>query len=180
MSDVASADSRRQSFRNAMARMGAAVNIVTSNGVAGRCGITATAVCSVSDTPPTLLVCMNRSSAMNQVFKDNGVLCVNVLAAEQEAWARHFAGMTGMPMEQRFSDPAWDEGALQLPRLSQALASLQGRIMRTEEIGSHTVMIVELEQIDVRAGNADSLIYFDRLFHHVPCQQAALAATTAG
>ncbi len=62
-------ESRRGKFRNAMARLGAAANVITSNGPAGRCGITATAVCSVSDTPPTLLVCLNRSSAMNQVFK---------------------------------------------------------------------------------------------------------------
>ncbi|MDG9697424.1 flavin reductase, partial [Streptomyces sp. DH17] len=40
-----------------MANLGAAVNVVTSAGDAGRVGFTATAVCSVSDTPPMLLVC---------------------------------------------------------------------------------------------------------------------------
>ena len=32
-------------FRNAMARLPAAVNIITSDGPGGRCGITASAVC---------------------------------------------------------------------------------------------------------------------------------------
>ena len=43
----------RQEFRDAMARLGAAVNIITTDGVAGKGGITATAVCSVTDDPAT-------------------------------------------------------------------------------------------------------------------------------
>ena len=60
---------QRLRFRDAMASLSAAVNIVTTDGPAGRCGITATAVCSVTDTPPTLLVCINRNSAMNPAFQ---------------------------------------------------------------------------------------------------------------
>ena len=37
----------QQEFRNAMAKLAAAVNIITTNGEAGKCGITATAVCSI-------------------------------------------------------------------------------------------------------------------------------------
>ena len=39
--------------------LSAAVNVVTTDGPAGRHGFTASAVCSVTDNPPTLLVCMN-------------------------------------------------------------------------------------------------------------------------
>jgi hypothetical protein len=52
-----------------MARLGAAVNVVTTDGSAGRCGFTASAVCAITDEPPTLLVCMNRSSAQNPVAR---------------------------------------------------------------------------------------------------------------
>ncbi|MFX4497561.1 flavin reductase, partial [Acinetobacter baumannii] len=83
---------RQQAFRNAMADLSAAVNVITSNGPAGRCGLTATAVCSVTDSPPTLMLCINRNSEMNTVFKANGRLCVNVLSGEHEEVARHFAG----------------------------------------------------------------------------------------
>ena len=53
----------QQTFRDAMSCMGAAVNIITTDGPAGRAGFTASAVCSVTDTPPTLLVCLNRFAA---------------------------------------------------------------------------------------------------------------------
>lgn len=44
----------QQSFRDAMSKLAAAVNIITTEGPAGRAGFTASAVCSVTDEPPTL------------------------------------------------------------------------------------------------------------------------------
>ncbi|OZT82212.1 4-hydroxyphenylacetate 3-monooxygenase reductase subunit, partial [Vibrio sp. 03_296] len=61
--------SLQQDFRDAMSKLAAAVNIVTTGGVAGTVGITATAVCSVSDSPATVLACVNRNSASNAIFK---------------------------------------------------------------------------------------------------------------
>ena len=48
-------------FREAMSRLGAAVHVITTAGPGGKTGATATAVCSVSDAPPTLMVCLNRA-----------------------------------------------------------------------------------------------------------------------
>ncbi len=73
----------KASFRDAMAHVGAAVNIITTDGPAGRAGFTASAVCSVTDTPPTLLVCLNRSASVWPVFSEHHTLCVNTLAAGQ-------------------------------------------------------------------------------------------------
>lgn len=159
-------DPNQLAFRNAMAHMSAAVNIVSSDGEAGRCGITATAVCSVTDTPPTVMVCVNRNSAMNTVFKANGRLCVNVLSGAQEEAAKHFAGMTGVAMEERFALDPWSTGSQGLPVLDGALANLQGRIVETQEIGTHSVLLVELDDIHVRP-EGDSLVYFSRAFRRV-------------
>lgn len=71
----------QQTFRDAMSCMGAAVNIITTDGPAGRAGFTASAVCSVTDTPPTLLVCLNRGASVWPVFNENRTLCVNTLSA---------------------------------------------------------------------------------------------------
>ena len=93
-------------FRDAMAGLGAAVNIISSDGVAGLAGCTASAVCGVTDEPPTLLVCINRGSRNNAAFRANGALCVNVLSADQQALAAHFA--TGsLPMAERFAAAQW-------------------------------------------------------------------------
>ncbi|PLP28243.1 FMN reductase, partial [Klebsiella pneumoniae] len=86
----------KASFRDAMAHVGAAVNIITTDGPAGRAGFTASAVCSVTDTPPTLLVCLNRSASVWPVFSEHHTLCVNTLAAGQEALSTLFGGKTAM------------------------------------------------------------------------------------
>ncbi len=165
---------QRLRFRDAMASLSAAVNIVTTDGPAGRCGITATAVCSVTDTPPTLLVCINRNSAMNPVFQENRRLCVNVLNHEQELMARHFAGMTGVSMEDRFRLEEWQLGALGQPVLRNTLASLEGEIEQIQSIGTHQMYLVQIKQIALsEAGNG--LIYFKRNFHPVIHQMAVLA-----
>lgn len=161
MSDVS------QEFRNAMAHLGAAVNILTTDGPAGRVGLTATAVCSVTDAPPTLLVCINRSSSGHPFFKGNGRLCVNVLAADQEEIGKHFAGMTELTMEERFKLHGWTTGADQQPRLTDALAVLEGKIVDIHEIGTHSIMFVELDYIGA-AEKGDALVYYSRKFHRVP------------
>jgi len=71
-----------QDYRNAMARLGAAVSVITTDGPAGAVGFTASAVCSVTDSPPMLLVCLNRNSSASPAVHANGVLCVNVIAED--------------------------------------------------------------------------------------------------
>ena len=63
----------QQIFRQGMSNLGAAVNVITTQGDAGQAGFTASAVCSVTDTPPTLLVCLNRSASVYEIFKNNKV-----------------------------------------------------------------------------------------------------------
>jgi flavin reductase (NADH) len=166
--DQAAHEARQLAFRHSMANLSAAVNVVTTQGPGGRCGLTATAVCSVTDTPPTVMVCINRSSATNQVFKTNARLCVNVLSGQQEAIARDFAGMTGLDMEQRFTRQSWYDGVTGQPMLSAALASLAGRVTATEEVGTHSVFFVELDDISFASAD-EGLIYFNRSFHRIGC-----------
>lgn len=159
-------EQQRLSFRDAMAHLSAAVNIVTTDGEAGCCGITATAVCSVTDTPPSVMVCINANSAMNPVFQGNGKLCINVLNHEQEIMARHFAGMTGMAMEDRFALSCWSCGPLGQPQLKGSLASLEGEISQVQTIGTHLVYLVEIKDITLNQ-EGHGLIYFKRRFHPV-------------
>ncbi|MEQ1961614.1 4-hydroxyphenylacetate 3-monooxygenase, reductase component [Xenorhabdus khoisanae] len=165
----------RLRFRDAMASLSAAVNIITTDGPAGRCGMTATAVCSVTDTPPTLMVCINRNSAMNPVFQENGNLCINILNHEQELMARHFAGMTGVSMEDRFKWNIWNTGVLGQPQLQETLANLEGRIEQVQEVGTHYVYLVEIKQIIVQE-KGHGLIYFKRGFHPVIDENMAITA----
>lgn len=153
-------------YRDAMARLGAAVNVVTSLGPEGRIGFTASAVCSVTDDPPTLLVCMNRDSLLNEAFKANGIFCVNVLAASQQALSPLFAGFDGSPMEQRFAAADWQAAATGAPVLMGAVASFDCRIAQVVEVGTHSVLFGEVLAISEGA-SGEALMYFRRTYHPI-------------
>ena len=52
----------RDIFIDAMSRVANSVNVVTTNGEAGKFGITVSAATSVTADPPSLLVCINEAS----------------------------------------------------------------------------------------------------------------------
>lgn len=158
----------RTEFRNAMARVCAPVNVITTNGAAGRGGFTATAMCSVTDEPPTLLVCMNSRSAQTNLFIENGRFCVNVLTQEHKALAASFAGQQA-DMDARYGEAEW----LNLPSGNQALAdaivSFDCRLSEARLVGTHNILIGEVMDIRSRR-DGHALLYFDRNYVHVPTQ----------
>ncbi len=156
----------QKSFREAMARLGAAVNVITTDGPGGRRGFTASAVCSVTDTPPTLLVCMNRSSDSNAAFRENGVLCVNTLTAAQQDLSPLFASQLEVDMDGRFAAAMWGTLETGAPVLDGAVVSFDCTIVQTSEVGTHHVFFCEVQA--VRIGSVhEALIYYGRMYHPV-------------
>jgi flavin reductase len=153
-------------FRTGLSLLPGGVTVITTDGAAGAAGFTASAVCSVTDTPPTVLVCMNRSSFAHRFFAQNRALCVNVLSGEQQALSALFSNRDAT-MQERFERCDWQPLATGAPALDGALVNLDGVIVATHEIGTHSVFIVELRQI--RTGStperAPGLVYFNRNYH---------------
>ena len=149
-------------YRNAMSRLGAAVNIITTDGPAGRAGFTASAVCSVTDEPPTLLICLNRTASVYPAFETNGVLCVNVLAPGHQELSGVFGGKT--PMDERFAAGRWHTGVTGSPMLDGAAVSFDCRVVRSTAVGTHDVLFCEVASITL-GDTAHGLVYFDRRYH---------------
>ncbi|GLR65512.1 FMN reductase (NADH) RutF [Acidocella aquatica] len=162
----------RTRFREAMSRLGAAVNIITTTGPLGDTGFTASAVCSVTDDPATVLVCMNRASRQHDIFQKSGVLCVNILAPADEDMAAIFAGQPDLPMPERFARASWLRLATGAPVLESAAAALDCRISQVLEVGSHSVIFGLVQAIHL--GPATSgLIYHRRTYHRLVSDKSA-------
>ncbi|MDR3521748.1 MAG: flavin reductase [Acidocella sp.] len=156
----------QQAYREAMSRLGAAVNIITTTGPEGDVGFTASAVCSVTDTPPTLLMCMNRNAKLNPIFKAAGFLCVNVLAPEHEELSPVFASVGDIPMAERFAMASWQRLTTGAPVLTNAAASFDCLVDQITEIGTHSVFFCTVQSINL--GTAPSgLIYHGRSYHPI-------------
>jgi flavin reductase len=153
-------------FREAMARLGAAVHVVTTDGPAGKTGFTATAVCSVSDTPPTLLVCLNRKSGGNAVLRENQVFCVNTLAADDENVADVFAGRTGAKSGDRFQVGEWITLKTGAPVLRAAVVAFDCRTIEVKSVATHNVFFAAVEAIHIGPA-VEALVYHDRAYKRV-------------
>lgn len=165
MDAVSSSPVEQQTFRDAMAKLGAAVNVITSDGAAGPLGFTASAVCSVSDSPPTILVCMNRNSLQNEPIKRNGVFCINSLSAGQQEVSNVFAGRGGLSVPERFARYDWVKLATGSPALDGALISFDCKLVETVEVATHSILIGEVQAIRMASDEAAALMYFGRRYH---------------
>lgn len=153
----------RQTYREAMARFGAAVSIVTTDGPGGRFGFTASAVCSVTDDPPTLLVCVNRKNDLHPALMANGVMCINTLAADQQDISGAFStGSTTQPV--RFGSGQWHALETGAPALVGAVVAFDCRVVKVTEIGTHSVVFGEVVAIE-HGQEHDGLVYFGRAYH---------------
>jgi flavin reductase len=151
-------------FRDAMAQLGAAVHVVSTDGAGGRAGFTASAVCSVTDTPPSVLVCINRSSSAYAAITANKVLCINTLSAEQHDISAAFS--SGQPMAARFRHGTWLERAAQPPLLEGAIVSIDCKVVNQVPVGTHDILVCEVSEIQANA-HPGILIYYNRKYHRI-------------
>lgn len=151
-------------FKNAMALLTSAVNVITTAGASGRYGFTASAVCSVTDTPPTLLVCMNTASRSYIHFIENKILTVNVLGAHHQEISKAFA--SPLSTEERFKFGHWSELKTGAPILDDALVSFDCQIEEIQEVGTHAIFICRIVAIQQNQHH-QSLVYFNRDYHYV-------------
>ena len=157
----------QKAFRDAMSRLGAAVHVITTHGPSGKTGFTATAVCSVSDSPPTLLICLNRGATSMPILRGNGVFCVNTLRAGDEVVADTFAGRTKVAREARFdTGHQWVTLATGSPVLDSAVVACDCRVIEIKTVASHDIYFGMVEAIH-QGVPGPALVYHDRLYKQV-------------
>ena len=136
----------KAAFRNGMSRLGSAVNVVTAISGGNRYGFTASAVCSVSDTPATLLVCINRASSLFHAFENARHFCVNTLMPGQEEISDVFGGKN--PVEDRFTFGEWRDGLTGVPVLASASVSFECELTNAVDEATHRILFGRV--IDIR------------------------------
>jgi flavin reductase len=153
-----------EAFRNGMAGLPGTVNVVTTMGEEGMAGFTATAVCSVSDNPPTLLVCLNRGTSVYQVFNKSQSLAINTLNQGQETISNLFGGKA--TMEERFASAQWDTLSTGAPVLVGAAVTFDCIITERLSVATHDVFFCQVVDIKHQQ-NAGALLYHQRQYRQL-------------
>lgn len=154
-------------YRDAMSHFAGAVHIVTTDGVRGQRGVTISACCSLSDDPPTVLVCLMRHNQENRLFIDNEKFCINTLAGHHRDLSDIFAGRGKLNQTERFLAGQWQTLKTGAPVLDDALASLDCQLVSWHVHATHYVLIGEVVAIK-RNQAEDALMYLNRAYHTLP------------
>lgn len=146
-------------LRRAFGMFATGVTVVTTGGAAPH-GMTANSFSSVSLDPPLVLICVDRAAVMHQRLATAGCFAVSVLAAGQEALARHFADRWRPLSMAQFDGLGWQPGPQTgAPLIDGALAHFECRVWRQYDGGDHTIFVAVPVAMDWRAGD-DALVFF--------------------
>jgi len=157
------AGERRKTFLDGMSQAASTVSVVTTDGPAGRSGVTVSAMSSVSADEPTLLVCIHHRSRTADAIIRNGIFCVNLLRDDQWLISESFAGREKARVADKFACSAWTRQVTGAPRLVDPLVAFDCRLVASQRIGTHHVLFGSVE--DVYIGPSGSpLIYANRTY----------------
>src|SRR5580700_9212175 len=145
-------------LREAIGHFATGVTVVTSVGAVGEpVGTTASAVTSLSLSPPLVLVCLDRASLTLAAIRVHGALAVNVLAAPQRHLSANFA--------RRGLAAAWDgvryrPGPTGSPRLDGVLAALECTVENRMPGGDHEIIVGRVHDVATSEQDAAPLLYW--------------------
>lgn len=131
-------------FTDAMRLAASAVSVITTDGAAGRFGVTVSSFCTATADPPQMLACLYAAGSTPVALRKNGVFCVNLLERGQQHVADAFAGRLEQWREDRFACDKWTHLSTGAPVLEQALVSLDCRLTHELALSTHIVFVGEV------------------------------------
>jgi flavin reductase (DIM6/NTAB) family NADH-FMN oxidoreductase RutF len=147
----------RARFRTSLRLLASTVALVTVSHGTKRGGLTATAACSLSVDPPLMLVCISRRSRTHGYVRASERFCINYLGEHHRDLAVLFATQV-QDGEVKFGSGEWGIGAFGNPVLLDSLATIECRVHRRIDEGTHSVFIGTV--LDVMTRNeCDPLLY---------------------
>lgn len=154
-------------YREAMRTLAGGVVILTSWVDERPWGMTISACCSVSATPPRVLVSVSHHAHCHAAIKEAQSFGVNVLGHDQ----RHIAEFGSAAGQSKFLDEYLGEHCLtegtDTPRIDDALAYLDCVVAKQFDVGDHALMVGDVRRVTIAGEGRNPLLYFDRSYHHV-------------
>lgn len=138
----------REVFRHVIGHFATGVTVITTRYEEVNYGLTASAVSSLSLDPPMVVVCINKRTGTPKIISTVKVFSVNILRENQQAIARQFA----TPHPDKFRGIPIIYGELGVPLLSNALATIECRVVSEVTGGTHAVFLAEVQAAHAEEG----------------------------
>ncbi len=144
-------------LKDAMRQVAGGVCVITAGMGEERNGLTSTSAVSLSMSPPTMIICVNRDASALPIIRARRHFCVSVLGAGHRATADRFAGRGGVKGAARYDGATWSPLATGALALDDALAAIDCEA--EEFIERHTHFIVLGAVRALRVGEGRPLVY---------------------
>jgi len=136
-------------FRRAMRGLASGVTIISAGAGSARRGLTATSICSLSDDPPSVVVCIRKATETHRAILDSGAFSIQVLSTEHEIVAERFAGRHGLRAAAKFDRREWTTLPTGSSMLSGAVAFLECVVLTIADGISHSIFIGLVREVYV-------------------------------
>ena len=144
-----------EEFRRALSHFASGVTVITTRDRVGAPhGITVSAFCSVSEEPPLVLACINKTTGSHYAFIERGAFVVHILGEHQ----RHISEQFAEPMLDKFAGITTLETENGLPVIEGALVTLECTLVQSYDGGDHSILVGEIDRSTVN--DFKPLIYF--------------------
>ncbi|MBD0413863.1 flavin reductase family protein [Oryzicola mucosus] len=151
-------------YKSAMRQVASPVAVITTFDGGEKAGLTATAVCSATTEPPTILVCVNRSASAEPMIAASGRLAVNFLTDDQHEVARLFS-TSKLSSEKRFAVGDWTTLSTGAPVLKNTIASFDCTVESVVPCGTHNIYVSRVEAVS--SDDGAPLLYRDGYFRRL-------------
>ena len=149
-----------------MRNIASAVYLVTARGADGDAGMTATAACSLSFDPMSVLICVNRSASLMRTLESSERFVLNVLSSDDAQVAAAFGSPAGR--DSRFIEGDWYD-LDGMPALRTSLSSIACDVASTMDFGTHRIFAGAVRHVDNRQGLTE-LLYCNGNFRSLSAQ----------
>ena len=147
----------QDNFRLAMRRYIYSVSIMSNKDNAGNPNaITVSSVTSISMNPPSLLICINKSSRIHNSIELGSKFCINLLNNEQKDLSNVCSDED--MYDQRFKDKNWN--LQNIPFLVNAQANIFCKVDKLTSYHTHSIVIGLVEDANY-ADEISTLTYVD-------------------
>lgn len=146
-------------FKSGMRRLASGVVVIATAYDNQRFGLAATAVTSISADPPTLMVCVNRSSTAHDPIVQARCFTVNLLREEDRDVADLFGSSEGR--DKRFEGRDWIALKTGAPALAESLASFDCTIVQSLPYFSHTLFLGQVVDLKIFDDEIKPLLYWN-------------------
>lgn len=155
----------RQLFVEGMSRAATFVAVATTDGEAGRFGVTISSLTSVSadGDNPSLLACIHHLSPAAAAILKNAAFCANLLNEGQQSLSDLFAGRSKADAPQRFDMVEWAAGPAGQPILANTTASFECKLATALLWETHYIFVGKVTSVTL-SNDASALLYGQRAY----------------